>query len=75
MTKLGAKLSSSKIGEGMLVLANVLPARGLMALAWFVGLQSEHHVVPDAVAEAAESSLSRFLRGGLGMFVDSLLRQ
>ncbi|MFO0584180.1 MAG: hypothetical protein U0229_18045 [Anaeromyxobacter sp.] len=38
MTKLGAKLSSSKIGEGMLVLANVLPARGLMALAWFVGL-------------------------------------
>lgn len=41
------------------------------ALAWFVGLQSEHHVVPDAVAEAAESSLSRFLRGALGMFVDS----
>ena len=41
------------------------------ALAWFVGLQTEHHVVPDAAAEAAESSLSRFLRGGLGMFVDS----
>ena len=41
------------------------------ALAWFVGLQTEHHVVPDAVAEAAESSLSRFMRGGIGMFVDS----
>lgn len=41
------------------------------ALAWFTGLQTEHHAVPDAVAEAAESSLSRFLRGGLGMFVDS----
>jgi len=41
------------------------------SLAWFVGLQTEHHVVPDAVAEAAESSLSRFLRGALGMFVDS----
>ncbi len=41
------------------------------ALAWFIGLQTEHHVVPDAVAEAAESSLSRFMRGGLGMYVDS----
>ena len=41
------------------------------ALAWFTGLQTEQHVVPDAVAEAAESSVSRFLRGGLGMFVDS----
>lgn len=41
------------------------------ALAWFTGLQTEQHVVPDAAAEAAESSVSRFLRGGLGMFVDS----
>ncbi len=41
------------------------------ALAWFTGLQTEHNVVPDAAAEAAESSVSRFLRGGLGMFVDS----
>ena len=41
------------------------------ALAWFTGLQTAQHVVPDAVAEAAESSVSRFLRGGLGMFVDS----
>lgn len=41
------------------------------ALAWFVGLQTEHHVVPDAVAEAAESSLSRFLNGRLAMLVES----
>ena len=41
------------------------------ALAWFTGVQIEHHVVPDAAAEAAESSASRFLRGGLGLFVDS----
>lgn len=41
------------------------------ALAWFVGLQTEQHVVPDAVAEAAESSLSRFLNGRLAMIVES----
>ncbi|HMQ31418.1 MAG TPA: sugar ABC transporter substrate-binding protein [Chloroflexaceae bacterium] len=41
------------------------------ALAWFVGLQREHHVVPDAVAEAAESSESRFLNGRLGMLLNS----
>ena len=41
------------------------------ALAWFVGLQTEHHVVPDAVAEEAESSLSRFVNGRMAMFVDS----
>ncbi|MFT3917450.1 MAG: hypothetical protein QM704_26200 [Anaeromyxobacteraceae bacterium] len=28
----------SKVGDGMLVLVDVLPARGLMALAWLVGL-------------------------------------
>ncbi len=41
------------------------------ALTWFVALQTEHHVVPDAVAEAAESSLSRFLSGRLAMIVES----
>ena len=41
------------------------------ALAWFVALQTEHHVTPDAVAEAAESSLSRFLNGRLAMIVES----
>lgn len=40
-------------------------------LAWFVALQTVHHVVPDAVAEAAESSLSRFLNGRLAMYVES----
>lgn len=42
-----------------------------MALAWFVALQTEHHVTPDAIAEAAESSLSRFLNGRLAMYVES----
>ena len=41
------------------------------ALAWFVALQTVHHVAPDAVAEAAESSLSRFLNGRLAMLVES----
>jgi multiple sugar transport system substrate-binding protein len=41
------------------------------ALAWFVDLQNAHRVVPDAVAEAAESSLSRFLNGRLAMLMES----
>lgn len=41
------------------------------ALAWFVALQTQHHVVPDAIAEAAESSESRFLNGRLAMYVES----
>ena len=44
-------------------------ARG--ALQWFVDLQVQHKVVPDAVAEAAEDSESRFLNGRLGMFLNS----
>jgi multiple sugar transport system substrate-binding protein len=41
------------------------------ALQWFVELQVQHKVVPDAVAEAAESSERRFLNGRLGMFLNS----
>jgi multiple sugar transport system substrate-binding protein len=41
------------------------------ALAWFVSLQTEHRVTPDAVAEAAEDSLSRFVNGRMALFVDS----
>ncbi|MBI1295013.1 extracellular solute-binding protein [bacterium] len=41
------------------------------ALAWFVALQTEHRVVPDAVAEEAESSLSRFVNGRLAMIMES----
>ncbi|MEZ4770352.1 MAG: sugar ABC transporter substrate-binding protein [Caldilineales bacterium] len=43
----------------------------LAAFQWFVDLQTKHHIVPDAPAEAAESSESRFLNGTLGMFFDS----
>lgn len=41
------------------------------ALQWFIDLQLRHKVVPDAVAEAAEDSESRFLNGRLGMFLNS----
>lgn len=41
------------------------------AIAWFVDLQAKHHIVPDAVAEEAENSLSRFVNGRMAMFVDS----
>lgn len=41
------------------------------ALEWFVALQVTHKVTPDAVAEEAESSLSRFVNGRMAMFIDS----
>lgn len=41
------------------------------ALQWFMALQLVHKVTPDAVAEEAESSLSRFINGRLAMFMDS----
>ena len=41
------------------------------AVQWFVDLQVKHHVVPDAVAEKAESSERRFLNGRLAMFLNS----
>ncbi|MCE7987732.1 MAG: sugar ABC transporter substrate-binding protein [Caldilinea sp. CFX5] len=41
------------------------------ALAWLMALQLTHQVTPDAVAEEAESSLSRFINGRLAMFMDS----
>ncbi len=41
------------------------------AVEWFVELQTVHGVVPDALAETAESSESRFLNGRTAMFLDS----
>ena len=43
----------------------------LVALEWFVGLQTVHGVVPDRVAEAAMDSESRFVNGLTAMFFDS----
>lgn len=43
----------------------------LAALQWFVNLQTEHGVVPDAIAASAESSESRFLNGTLAMYFNS----
>jgi multiple sugar transport system substrate-binding protein len=41
------------------------------AILWFVDLQVRHHVAPDAAAEAAEASESRFLNGRIAMFLNS----
>ena len=41
------------------------------ATEWFVELQTVHGVVPDALAETAESSESRFLNGRSAMFLNS----
>jgi multiple sugar transport system substrate-binding protein len=41
------------------------------AIRWFVELQTEHHVVPDAVAETAQSSEDRFIGGTTAMFLNS----
>jgi multiple sugar transport system substrate-binding protein len=41
------------------------------ALQWFANLQTEHGVVPDAVAASAEGSESRFLNGTLAMYFNS----
>ncbi len=41
------------------------------ALHWFINLQLEHHVAPDAAAETAESSLSRFTSGRTAMLLET----
>lgn len=45
--------------------------RALAAFQWFVDLQVKEQVVPDAIAESAESSESRFLNGRLAMIFNS----
>lgn len=41
------------------------------ALQWFVDLQVKEHVAPDAAAEQAQDSETRFMNGSLGMFLNS----
>jgi multiple sugar transport system substrate-binding protein len=43
----------------------------LAALEWFAALQTEHGVIPDAIAQSAESNESRFLNGTLAMYFNS----
>ncbi len=43
----------------------------LAAFQWFVDLQVKEQVVPDATAEQAEESETRFMNGRLGMFLNS----
>ncbi|MEV1328624.1 sugar ABC transporter substrate-binding protein [Micromonospora costi] len=41
------------------------------AVDWFLDLQLRHHVVPPDAEEQSESSEARFLRGTLGMYLNS----
>ncbi|MFG3701369.1 ABC transporter substrate-binding protein [Micromonospora sp. NPDC047620] len=41
------------------------------AVDWFLDLQLTHHVVPPDAEEQSESSEARFLRGTLGMYLNS----
>jgi multiple sugar transport system substrate-binding protein len=41
------------------------------AIEWFTALQTEHQVVPDAVAEEAQGSEDRFVAGTTAMFLNS----
>jgi multiple sugar transport system substrate-binding protein len=42
-----------------------------VGMQWFVNLQAEHGVVPDSLAQSAETNESRFLNGTLGMYFNS----
>jgi multiple sugar transport system substrate-binding protein len=52
----------------------IMTEQGLEAIQWFVDLRLKHKVMPDAVAEKAESSDSRFQNGRLGMYLNSRVR-
>jgi multiple sugar transport system substrate-binding protein len=56
-------------GEAVRLALDSRPSRE--AIEWFVDLQVEHHVVPDAVAEEAQDSESRFIEGTTAMFLNS----
>ncbi len=43
----------------------------LEAVEWFVNWQVEHHIVPNAIEEQAESSESRFINGRTAMYFNS----
>lgn len=64
----GGDITNGKIAPSALTLDT---PESREALEWFIALQTVHHVVPDAVAEGAEESESRFLNGRLGMFFNS----
>lgn len=64
----GGELVDDPLRPGRLTLESG-PARE--ALDWFLDLQLVHGVVPPDAEEQAESSESRFLRGELGMFLNS----
>ena len=60
----GGKVSN----EGTLTLTDPLEVE---AVQWFVDWQVKEHIVPDAVAEKAESSESRFINGRTAMYFNS----
>ncbi|MCB8958686.1 MAG: extracellular solute-binding protein [Ardenticatenales bacterium] len=66
--QLGGEIVDDPAAPGRLTLDE--PA-ALEAFQWFVDLQVQEGVVPDATAEAAETSESRFLNGRLAMYFNS----
>jgi multiple sugar transport system substrate-binding protein len=65
----GGDLVDDPQDPGALTLTSDPAARE--AVDWFLDLQSEHGVVPPDVEEQSESSEARFLRGTLGMYLNS----
>ena len=41
------------------------------AIQWYINLQTQHKVAPDAVADKSEDAPTRFVNGRLGMYMDS----
>jgi multiple sugar transport system substrate-binding protein len=64
----GGELVDDPVNPTRLVLDR---PEALAAFQWFVDLQVAEHVVPDALAESAETSESRFLNGRLAMYFNS----
>jgi len=65
----GELVVTEQNGTPLRLALDARPARE--AIEWFVALQTEHGVVPDAAAEAAQDSESRFLSGRTAMFLNS----
>jgi multiple sugar transport system substrate-binding protein len=65
----GELVVSEQIGVPLRLAVDSRAARE--AIEWFVALQTEQGVVPDALAESAQDSESRFLDGSLAMFLNS----
>jgi multiple sugar transport system substrate-binding protein len=65
----GGEMTDDDLEPTVLTLDDGGPARE--ALDWFLDLSTEHGVVPPDREELSEDAMSRFMRGGLGMYLNS----